>query len=337
MWFTRCLPVVKGVPRGDGRIQLGVAFAQVLVRCFPLFVAVGTGVVDVAPVGAVLVPVLGGAVDVFTVEDLVLLLAMDGFDIALPRVGFGRVVVLAAAQGALVAGLAPLVVVFEDLGAVVGLPLDLGEGAAVPRELGADPFSQVHGVAFGAFVGFAGEAEAADGFPVGVLEQGQAQAAHLGPVIGDVLAVLGVGADLLEQTPLGFDGAQGTFGGVLLLAGTCQAMSAVDALDGADAARDAELDFEACGAEAGLLAQAHDQPLDTGWDLERRLMGASGAGIERAWGAGAIAAKPFAHGVARASEGADGSLDAVGAGMSHELLAQLMTFSVQAIPFVKAE
>jgi hypothetical protein len=71
-----------------------------------------------------------------------------------------------------------------------------------------------------------------------------------------------------------------------------------------------------------LLAQAHDQPHDNGWDLERGQMGASGAGKERAWGAGAKAAEPIAHGVARASEGADGSHEAVGAGKSHDQQAQ---------------
>ena len=80
---------VKWTPRGDGQIQLGIALAEDLERSLPLLVTVGTGDVEVAPVGGDLDPELGATGNALAVEELVFLQSMDGFHVTLPGVGLG--------------------------------------------------------------------------------------------------------------------------------------------------------------------------------------------------------------------------------------------------------
>ena len=59
---------------------------------------------------------------------------------------------------------------------------------------------------------------------------GRSKVCGLGPVVGDIVEVLGVSGDLLEQTPGGFDVGQVLFALILSAAGMEQAVGAPDAL-----------------------------------------------------------------------------------------------------------
>jgi hypothetical protein len=65
-----------------------------------------------------------------------------------------------------------LVLVFEELTAMVGLPGQAGEIDAVTGEVDGELFGQKGGVGLGEFVGLAGEGGPGDGCPGGVLEAG---------------------------------------------------------------------------------------------------------------------------------------------------------------------
>jgi len=71
-------------------------------------------------------------------------------------------------------GQAAVILVFEELGTIVGLPFDFRKVHAVERQMVADLFGQEGGIGFGEFIGIAAEAQAADHFAYGVLELGQA-------------------------------------------------------------------------------------------------------------------------------------------------------------------
>src|SRR5208282_6861901 len=146
--------------------------------------------------------------------------AVDRFDIALPGVTLGRDVTVVRTQGADGGGQTSLVLVFQELRAVVGLPGQGGQIDAVAGEVNGELFGQERGVAFGEFIGVTGEGGAGDGFAGGVLEAGQTEVGHLRPVMGNVLQILGVGGELAEELPVAFDVAEMFFGDVLLFART---------------------------------------------------------------------------------------------------------------------
>src|SRR5579863_1795722 len=89
---------VKRGPAGDSRIQFGSAATNDLERRLPFFATIGTGEIEVLPVGGGFGPELGAIAKVFAVEELIFDEPMHGLDIALPRIRSGRDVTMVAAQ-----------------------------------------------------------------------------------------------------------------------------------------------------------------------------------------------------------------------------------------------
>ena len=81
---------VEGTPVQDGTDQCGGFDRQDLEWALPLLSAVGPDEIEVEPVGGDLAPEVGRAGEGFTVEELIFDEAVDGFDITLPGVTFGR-------------------------------------------------------------------------------------------------------------------------------------------------------------------------------------------------------------------------------------------------------
>ncbi len=108
--------------------------------------------------------------------------------------------------------------VFEELRAIVGLPGEAAQIDTVAGQVNGELFGQEGGIGFGEFIGIAREAGAADRFAGGVLEARQSESCHGGPVMGNILEVLGIGRELAKELPVAFDRAELFFGGVLAFA-----------------------------------------------------------------------------------------------------------------------
>ena len=89
---------VKGGPAGDSRIQLRGAATDDLERSLPFLAAIGTGQIEVLPVGGGLGPELGPIPKALAVEELIFHESMYGFDITLPGIGAWGDVAMVAAQ-----------------------------------------------------------------------------------------------------------------------------------------------------------------------------------------------------------------------------------------------
>ncbi|WCJ57958.1 hypothetical protein NXS98_11725 [Fontisphaera persica] len=89
-----------------------------------------------------------GAGEGFAVEEFVFDQAVDGFDVALPGVAFGRDEAVVGAEGADGGGEALVVLVDLEFTAVVGLPDQGGEVDAVGGEVGGELCGQEGGVGF---------------------------------------------------------------------------------------------------------------------------------------------------------------------------------------------
>jgi len=111
----------------------------------------------------------------------------------------------------------------------------------------------------------------------GVLHDGEIEGLGLGPVMGDVVEVFGVGGNLLKQTPSGLDVGEVLFAWILAATRAKQAMSAPDAFQGAVAESKIELANEATCAEGRqLLAERDDLLLDLSRGFARLAMGCAG-------------------------------------------------------------
>jgi hypothetical protein len=266
-----------------------------------VLVTVGARGVEIEPVGLVLVPEVDAGGEERTVEELVLLEAMDGLDIGLPGMGLGRDVAVLAAEEADRGWHAAFLGVLLELGTVVGLPGDGTQIDAAPSQVGADQFGHERRVGLADFVGVAGEGQTADDLAHRVLEAGQPQAAHLGPVGRDIGQILGVVAQLAEQGPKAFDRRELLLGLVLAFPRLDEVMLAQNAFDGAFAARDVPLVPQAGGPGARLPPQRHDRAFLVGWNLVRTAMRSPGTTVQAGRTLVAGAADPFANRVARTS------------------------------------
>jgi len=93
----------------------------------------------------------------------------------------------------------------------------------------------------GAALGEGPEQQSAAHLAGGVLHGGQAKGLRLRPVVGDVVEVFGVGGDLLEDAPGGFDVGKVLFALIFATALVQQAVLAPDAFQGAVAEGQIEL------------------------------------------------------------------------------------------------
>jgi len=111
----------------------------------------------------------------------------------------------------------------------------------------------------------------------GVLHGGQVEGLSLGPVVRDIVAVFGVGRDLPEQTPAGFDVGQILFALIFSAAFVQQAVSAPDAFQGAVTEGEIELADETASPESGeLLAQRENLLFDGERSFARLMMRGAG-------------------------------------------------------------
>jgi hypothetical protein len=115
------------------------------------------------------------------------------------------------------------------------------------------------------FLGEGPEQQTAANFPRRVFDQRQVQALGLGPELRNITQILGIGGDLLEQAPGGFDGGQILLALIFLSAFANQSVLAPDALDGHVRNGEIELSFQTGRSKSGqLLAQSQDLLLDLG-------------------------------------------------------------------------
>jgi len=163
------------------------------------------------------------------------------------------------------------------------------------------------------------ELQATANFAGGVLDERQAAGPHLGPVVGDVVEVLGVGGDLLAQPPGGFQGRQVLLALILAAAGLDQAVFVPDALDGRMAQGQLPFALQAPGAEGGQLATQGDHPLSQfARDLVRTEVGGAREFFQPREAPRRIAPAPLAHGGHGRAEGPRGSLNAVLTGVRNQ-------------------
>jgi hypothetical protein len=92
-----------------------------------------------------------------------------------------------------------------ELAAVVGLPDQIAQRDAATIQMLLDPCSKDGAGGSTALLSESPEQQAAADVASGVLDDGQVQTLSLLPVMGNIVQILGIGADLLEQSPLGFD------------------------------------------------------------------------------------------------------------------------------------
>jgi len=317
-----------GLPEGDAGIDIGGELTQQIEGGAIALVAVLSGDIEVAPVGCDFVEEVGAGAEGFPIEELVFTETMDGFDIAVVGVGGGGdegVGDAAGFHGGLeaVRGAAPIPAA-GILGAVIGLEAHLFEGHARGGEMIHDPLGEDAGEGGGSLLGVVGEGEAGADLSGGVLDEGQAQSFGLEPIMGDIVEVFGVMADLGEDRPLGFDSPQILLGDMLPFRGPDQASLAQDTGDGAFADRQLELDLEALGAEAGLVSQAHDAGFQAPGGAMGTGFGGMGAAGEAPASLGGEAAHPEPHRLGAGAQEAGGGLDADLAGGADQTQAQII-------------
>jgi hypothetical protein len=159
-----------------------------------------------------------------------------------------------------------------------------------------------------------------------VFDDGQIEGLGLGPVVGDIVEVLGVSGDLLEQTPGSFDVGEVLFGLILSAAGMEQAVGAPDALQGAVAEGEIKLADEAASPEGGqLLTESDDLLFQVGRSFAGLVMGGAGEFEEAAQTVLLIAAQPFAHRRDRGLKQTRGGLNAMLAGVRDQTQAMVVS------------
>ena len=102
----------------------------------------------------------------------------------------------------------------------------------------------------------------------GVLDARQIELLGLRPVVGEVVQIFGIGANLPQQWSLRFDLGQALLMQIFFLALLPQAVGAPDAFQGAVTEREIEFANQTAGPECGkLLAQRDDLLSDLGGSL----------------------------------------------------------------------
>jgi len=141
----------------------------------------------------------------------------------------------------------------DEFAAVVGLPDQIAEGNAAALQMLLNAGRENGTGGSRSMLGESPEQQSAAHVAGGVLHGGKSEGLGLRPVVRDVVEVLGVGGDLLEDAPGGFDVGQILFALILTAAFVEQAVLAPDAFQGAVAERQIELADEPAGPEGGQL------------------------------------------------------------------------------------
>ena len=295
-----------------------------------LFVGVGAGEVEVELVSEGFSQEVAAAEERFQVEELIFDEAVDGFDIALEGVssGWDADVLAVAESGGKAGAVALAIVAAEELGAVVGLPDQIAKGNPAALQMLLDAGGEGGAGGGGAALREGPEEQAATDVAGGVLDGGQIEGLGLGPIVGKVVEVLGVGGDLLKDAPGGFDVGKILLALILAAARAEQAVGAPDAFQGAMAEGKIELADEAAGAEGRqLLTESEDLLFDDGGGFAGLMMRGAGKFEQAARSVLLIAAQPFAHGRRGGLKQAGSGLDAVLAGVRDETQAMVVSAS----------
>jgi hypothetical protein len=284
-------------------------------------VGVGANQVEVELVGGDLGEEVGTAGEGLQVEELVFLQAVDGFDVAVIGVSGGRDAhMLAVAEGGGEAGAVTVPVVCADeLTAVVGLPDQIAQLDPVAVKVTLDTGSEDDTGSRRAALSKGPEQQPTADFTSGVLDHGQTQPLGLGPVVWDIIEIFGVGGDLLEQPPAGFQMGQVLLALILPPARVDQSVLAPDALDGHMTGTQVELALQPSGPEGGQLAAQDQHLLLEGLGrLVRAVMGLAALLPQPRRPLLLEASQPLAHSGYSGGEGPGGRLDALLARVLHQ-------------------
>jgi hypothetical protein len=254
---------------------------------------------------------------------------MHGLHVTLVGVRGGRDAhVLTVPEGGGEAGAGPgRVVSADELSSVVGLPDQVAERDAVAVQMALDARGEDFAGRRAAALGEGQEEQPAADVAGGVLHGRESQRLRLGPEPRNIAEILGVGTDLLEEPPGGFDRGQILLALIFPPAFGQEPMGAPDALEGAMAEGQVELADQAASAEGGQgVAQLDDATLDLRRGLVRLVMRGTRT-LHQARGALLlVATQPLAHGGHSGSEEPGGGFDAASSGGLDQ--AQAMVVSV---------
>ncbi len=191
----------------------------------------------------------------FQIKEFIFDQAMHRLHIALISVRRGRdAEMLAIAQSGREAGAMTLrIVAADEFAAVVGLPSQIAQVDAPTIQVLLNASREDGAGGRRAFLREGPEQQTAANFPRRVFDQGQRQTLGLGPELRDIAQILGVGGDLLEQAPGGFDGGQILLALMFLSAFANQSVFAPDALDGHVRNGKIELSFQTGRSKGGQL------------------------------------------------------------------------------------
>jgi len=268
---------------------------------------------DIVPelVGADLGEEIAAMVEGLGIEELGLDGGVDALDIGV-GIGTGGRVEAVPGSEALLDGemktLGPVVdSVAVELHAQVGGDDDLRGVDPVVPEVAQEALDGQCGVGLGEFVAVGQELGAAGEFADRVLEAGEFEGLHLGPVDGDVGEIFDIHLEAGERGVGGLDGAQVVLAPMFFAAGAGELVLAEDALGSVMTQGQIELGDEAAGAEArGLLAQGDDPGFESGVGLVWAGLGGAGVAFEAGVAESFEAVEPFADGIALAAEVAGG-------------------------------
>ena len=132
-------------------------------------------------------------------------------------------------------------------------------------------------------------------FSRGVLDAGQAMELSLGPAGRQIVPVFGIGGNLLQQSPVGFDGCPVLFLLVLSPPPLDQPVRAPDALDGGVAQRQVELADPPPSTKGRQTAATLDHRLCHLRDGLARPVRSAGEFLPTTGAVLLLAAKPFPH------------------------------------------
>ena len=157
--------------------------------------------------------------------------------------------------------------------AVVGLPDQIAERDAVAIQMLLNAGSEDGAGRRRTFLRESPEEQSAANIASGVLNDGQAEPLGLRPVAGNIIEIMGVGADLLKQGPLSFDVGQVLLALIFLFSLFQQTLLVPDPFQGAVADGQIEFANEAAGAKGGVrLAQLNQRGFQRGWSFQRLAM-----------------------------------------------------------------
>jgi len=164
---------------------------------------IGPGQIEVVLIERDLGEELGAGSKSFQVIELVFDEAVHGFDVALVGVSGGRdALMLALAEGGGEAGTGAVVLELADeFAAVIGLPSEVAEFDAAAGQMSLNAGREAGAGRSRAAGGEGQELQAAADLTGGILHAGQIAGLGLGPVVGNIVQILGIGRDLLKEAP----------------------------------------------------------------------------------------------------------------------------------------